>query len=215
MHIKGYIKDIDSDCITITAPFKDYMSVIRQDITECEIRLDDGRRISADQRKKIYALLRDISEWSGHEAEFLKSLMKCDYIANTGNEHFSLSDCSMTTARLFLEHLIEFCIQNGVPCADALYKICPDIGRYVYMCLANNRCCISGGRCELHHVNAVGMGRDRKIIVHEGLEVLPLNRRYHKEIHDIGNAAFCEKYHIEPVKLDKKLCEIYKLRSAA
>lgn len=65
MHIKGYIKDIDSDCITITAPFKDYMSVIKQEITECEIRLDDGRRISADQRKKIYALLRDISEWSG------------------------------------------------------------------------------------------------------------------------------------------------------
>lgn len=30
-----------------------------------EVRLDDGRTISADQRRKIFAIIRDISLWSG------------------------------------------------------------------------------------------------------------------------------------------------------
>lgn len=32
-----------------------------------EVRLDDGRTISVDQRRKIFAIIRDISLWSGHE----------------------------------------------------------------------------------------------------------------------------------------------------
>ena len=32
-----------------------------------EVRLDDGRTISADQRRKIFAIIRDISLWSGQE----------------------------------------------------------------------------------------------------------------------------------------------------
>lgn len=31
-----------------------------------EVRLDDGRTISVDQRRKIFAIIRDISLWSGH-----------------------------------------------------------------------------------------------------------------------------------------------------
>lgn len=37
-----------------------------------EVRLDDGRTISADQRRKIFAIIRDISLWSGQEPEELR-----------------------------------------------------------------------------------------------------------------------------------------------
>ena len=41
-----------------------------------EIRVDDGRRISSDQRKKIYALCRDISDYTGHDVEDLKEKLE-------------------------------------------------------------------------------------------------------------------------------------------
>ncbi|MDQ4679658.1 putative HNHc nuclease, partial [Stenotrophomonas maltophilia group sp. RNC7] len=40
-------------------------------IVQAELRLDDGRTISADQRKKIYATIKDISLHTGHMPEEL------------------------------------------------------------------------------------------------------------------------------------------------
>lgn len=212
MIITGYVQDVDEKSITIVAPFSDQQNLIRKSITECEIRLVDGRSISIDQRKKIYATMRDISLWSGHTPDEIKALTKYDFIAKTGCAYFSLSNTDMTTARGFLEFLVEFCIEHDVPCDDSLISRCPDISKYIYCCLVNKKCCVTGQKAELHHVDAVGSGRNRKDIVHEGMRVLPLTRAMHTQAHSMGNTAFCEKYHLEPVKLDSYLCEIYKIR---
>ena len=37
----------------------------RKKIQNAEIRFDDGRHISAEQRKKAYATIRDIADWTG------------------------------------------------------------------------------------------------------------------------------------------------------
>ena len=66
---------------------------------------------------------------------------------------------------------------------------------------------------ELHHVDRVGMGRDRTDILHEGMEALPLCREHHAEAHTMPDAEFFEKYHLDGgVVLDKTLCRIYKLK---
>ena len=44
-----------------------------------EVRLDDGRTISVDQRRKIFAIIRDISLWSGHEPEELRQYLEWDF----------------------------------------------------------------------------------------------------------------------------------------
>ena len=44
-----------------------------------EVRLDDGRAISADQRRKIFAIIRDISLWSGQEPEELRLYLEWDF----------------------------------------------------------------------------------------------------------------------------------------
>ena len=214
MILQGYIKDVDDSSITIVAPFTDYNNLLRKNITECEIRLDDGRRISADQRKKIYATLRDISFYSGHTPDEMKALSKYDFIAKTGCKYFSLSNTDMTTAREFLQYLIEFCVEHDIPCSDSLIGRSPDISRYVYCCLVNKKCCITGLKCELHHVDAVGMGRDRKDIIHLDYRVLPLTGVMHSKAHNMGNTAFCERYHVTPIRLDKDLCDIYKVKSS-
>lgn len=212
MYVTGYIQDVQPDHLVIVAPYTDYQRLIRQKVTECEIRLDDGRIITADQRKKIYATFRDISLWSGHQPDETKALMKCEYIARTGAPNFSLSNVDVTTARKFLEFLIEFCIEQDIPLAENPIERSPDIGKYIYCCLNHKKCCISGKRAELHHVDAVGMGRDRKDIVHLGYRVLPLSRRFHTEVHTIGEKSFEEKYKVFGIKLTKELCDIWRVK---
>ncbi len=208
----GKVVAFDGTTMLISAQYDNTLEYIRKNITECEIRLDDGRRISADQRKKIYALFRDISLWSGHEPDEVKALLKYEYIARTGAEYFSLSDTDMTTAREFLEFLIEFCISEDIPTRDSLINVTPDISRYIYCCLLHKKCCISGKKAELHHVDAVGMGRDRKDIIHAGYRVMPLSRIYHTEAHTIGQKTFEDKYKVYGIKLTDELCDIWHIK---
>lgn len=211
--INGTIQSYDGQNLTIIAPFANDYLLMKRRISCCEIRLDDGRTISAEQRKKIYATLRDISEYTGHTPEQIKSLMKYDFIAKTGCDYFSLSDVNMTTANEFLNFLIEFCLENDIPTLDSLLDRSPDTARYIYACIANKKCCITQKKCELHHVDAVGRGRNRKDIIHKGMRVLPLTRTLHKEAHDIGKLSFNEKYHVFGIKLDNYLCAIWRIKS--
>lgn len=213
MTITGYIQDYDGQVLKIAAPFNDTYHLTKQQITQCEIRLDDGRTISADQRKKIYATLRDMAACSGHEPAELKEILKYDYMAETDAEYFSLSDCSMTTANEYLSHILEVCIRMGFPLGEEIIKRSPDIARTIYACLAKKVCVCCGDKAELHHVDAVGTGRSRKEIVHEGMRVLPLCRKHHTEAHTMGRDSFCDKYHIFGISLDRYLCDIYRLRT--
>lgn len=211
--VKGFVHGYDGQNLTIVAPFKQDWLLMKRCVNECEIRLNDGRTISADQRKKIYATMRDISEYTGHTPDQIKALMKYDFIARTGCDYFSLSNVDMTTANEFLNFLIEFCLENDIPTLDSLLERSPDTARYIYACIANKKCCITQKKCQIHHVDAVGQGRNRKDIIHKGMHVLPLFWKLHKEAHDIGKQSFCEKYHVFGIKLDDYLCEIWKVRS--
>lgn len=127
-----------------------------------EVRLDDGRTISVDQRRKIFAIIRDISLWSGHEPEELRQYLEWDFCSRAMREWFSLSDCDMTTAREFITYLISFCFHWGVPTKDSLLTQTDDIGKYLYLCLENRRCAICNRPAEVHHVDRIGMGMDRE-----------------------------------------------------
>lgn len=212
MLIQGTIKDFDGNCLTIVAPFNDINGYCKKNLKECEIRLNDGRTISIDQRKKIYATFNDIAYYSGHVPDEIKDLLKYEFIAKTGCDYFSLSNVDVTTAKDFLQFLIEFCIENDIPTKDNLLERSPDIAKYIYVCTLNKKCCITGGKAELHHEHAVGMGRNRKEIIHEGMYIIPLCREKHSECHIVGQVSFNNKYHIFGIKADKYICDIYKLK---
>lgn len=63
-----------------------------KNIHDVSLRLTDTRTISPEQRKKIYATLKDISLYTGYYPEETKEVMKYYYIQQTGNDYFSLSD---------------------------------------------------------------------------------------------------------------------------
>lgn len=184
--------------------------LLQKQVDIIEIRLTDGREISAEQRRKIFALVRDISAWCGHEPEYIRQYTQFDFRLQNGVEPFSLSDCDKTTAREFISYLIEFCFIHAVPTRDTLLNRTDDIGKYLYSCLEYRRCAVCNEKADVHHIDTVGMGRNRDEIIHVGMEAIALCRKHHQEAHTRGNAFF-EENHIYGIKLDEYLCSVLKL----
>ena len=171
----------------------------------------DARRISPEQRRKAYALMGEIAAWSGDTPENVKAALKMDFrlkaLEAMEKRLFSLSDCDMTTARLFITYLIDFMLENDVPSSRPLAEYADDVERYVYACLIHKKCAVCGRKAELHHVDRVGMGRDRREICHIGMQALPLCREHHQEAHQHGDAALLKKYHLATVAIDERIAK--------
>lgn len=185
-----------------------------------EIILPDGRRISPEQRRHCYILISEIAEFiegyrTAETIEDTKQMLKLEFMVRRMEDierrMFSLSDTSMTVAREFITFLIDFIIRHDIPTKVSLLEHCEDVSRYVYSCLVNKKCCICGKPADLHHVQSVGSQGYRDKINHIGLEALPLCREHHTESHTKGQVEFMKQYHLEPIKIDKKIAKIYKL----
>jgi hypothetical protein len=185
--------------------------LLQKQVDEIEIRLTDGRKISADQRRKIFVLVRDISDWCGEEPEYIRKYLMFEFRITNGIKPFSLSDCDRTTAKDFISYLIDFCFNHCVPTRDTLLNRTDDINKYLYSCLAHRKCAVCNAKADIHHIDTVGMGRDRNKIIHLGMEAIALCRGHHEEAHKRGQAFF-DDYHIYGIKLDENLCNILNLR---
>ena len=168
-----------------------------------EVKIDDGRRISSDQRKKIYALIKDISNHTGHHPEYLKEHMKYEFMAQEDKEYFSLSNVDMTTARYFIESILEFCFEWEVPFATKTHELAKEIGNYLYLCLLHKKCAICGKQnAHIHHVDAVGSGRNRNEVDHTQLRLIALCAEHHQETHTIGWETFDKKHKVAGIKVN-------------
>lgn len=185
--------------------------LLQKQVDSIEIRLTDGREISADQRRKIFALIRDISDWCGEEPEYIRKFTTFEYRLQNAIEPFSLSNCDMSTAREYISYLIDFCFNHCVPTRDTLLNRTDDINKYLYSCLVHRKCAVCNKKADVHHIDTVGMGRDRAKILHLGMEAIALCREHHQEAHTRGQAFF-DNYHIYGIKLDENLCKILNLR---
>jgi hypothetical protein len=223
-HCLGYIQDIKEDgTAVINAALPSLVRAFDRKYNEVEIILNDGRRITALQRKKIFALLGEISNFVhgdsyAAEVEQTKEMMKWSFILGRMEEQerrlFSLSNVDETTAREFITYLIDFIIQYDVPTAVPLIENCEDISRMVYACLMAKKCVCCGKPADLHHVDSVGAhGGNRDRINHIGLQCLPLCREHHTSLHTMGNKDFMEKYHLQSVAIDKKIAKLYGLNT--
>lgn len=168
----------------------------RKKIRNAEIRFDDGRHISAEQRKKAYATIRDISDWTGYLPEEMKEILKYQHMMRTGDAYFSLSNCSMDTAREFINTILEFALENGIPLSDNAIERTDDIGRYLYYCLIHKKCAICGKDGEIHHEDAIGMGNDRTKVDDSSYKKICLCREHHTLAHSLGVIRFREMYKV-------------------
>ena len=190
----------------------------------------DKRIISPEQRRKAWALIGEIAAWAGYlsasDKDMVNTDMKREFLITRyknlsqsvleafGKSPFSLSDVDMSTARMYITFLVDFCIEHGVPTKEPLQELADDVQAYVYHCAVNKVCAVCRRHAGIHHVDAVGMGRNRDDIVHVGMEALPLCwgvNGHHQELHQIGNKAFLAKYHLVPIVIDEKIAKLYKL----
>ena len=206
--------------IDIRVPYDNWERYCKREYDDVLVELPDKRPASNEQKAKAHILMKAVGEWSGEgkdKAEFwLKKMFNKDYRESLDKSEFSLATIDMTTAHDFITFLVDFCIEYEVPLGKPLYELCEDIEQYMYQCLRHKTCLICGKHSDLHHCegSTIGMGGDRKTMVHEGLEVMPLCREHHDECHQHGQSAFNEKYHLpHGYILTAELCKLYGLKT--
>lgn len=222
-HVIGLIVDLLKDgTAVIKAKIPNIEQALRRGFLKVEIILWDGRRISCTQRRKCYALLGEIAEYTdgirtAETVDEQKRLLKMEFMLRrmeaTERRMFSLSDCDMSTAREFITYLIDFIIANDIPTRVSLIDNCDDIAAYMYACTMHRKCAVCGRPADIHHCEGsrIGAGADRVKAHQLGREVLPLCRVHHTECHS-DEAGFIEKYHLQKVKLDEQLCKRLKFK---
>lgn len=223
-HVIGLIVDLLKDgTAVIKAKIPNIEQALRRGFLKVEIILWDGRRISPEQRRKCYALLGEIAEYTdgirtAETVDEQKRLLKMEFMLRrmeaTERRMFSLSDCDMSTAREFITYLIDFIIANDIPTRARLIDNCDDIAAYMYACTMHRKCAVCGKVADIHHCEGsrIGAGADRTKVHQLGREVLPLCRVHHTELHAMPESEFIAKYHLQKVKLDEQLCKRLKFK---
>lgn len=217
--VKGKVVDIDENGeVTIKVRYDDWVTFIKRGYKDCLVQMIDSRPLSDKQRKACYALLREIADYAGMGTDSTKEYMKLKFLADdfgeTADKIFSLSNAPMSLVCAFQRYLVRFILDWDIPCSFSLLNFVDDIQDYIYSCLVNKKCAVCGKAAELHHIDHVGMGRDREEIIHEGMEAMSLCRTHHTECHQIGQQSFNDKYHFgKGIELDKTLCRIYGVKA--
>lgn len=183
---------------------KDIYNFIDKNL-QVEIKVDTEKEqekmnmISPEQRKKIYALFNDIAEYTGNGQDYIKEIMKKSFLEYSKYEPFSLANCSRELANDFIEFILQVTFKQGIPIHDMPVNLMDDIERAMLMCIKYKKCAICGREGEIHHVDTIGMGRNREKTDDSDHRKICLCRKHHTEAHQIGWTEFEKKYHVKGV----------------
>ena len=171
----------------------------------CELRFLDPRSFSVDQRKYYYALLGDISAFTGHLIEEIDDNARWKFKALTGRD-ISLSNGSsntkddvvlLTNIALDLAFELNVSLSNKIPVPDK------NLEYYFYKCLTHRKCCICGKHADIDHFDeTVGMGRNRKEVDKTKFTYCALCRSHHTLKHTIGLIEFKKRFHVYGITLN-------------
>ncbi|MBX5320067.1 MULTISPECIES: putative HNHc nuclease [Staphylococcus] len=173
-----------------------------------EVEVPDNKKISIEQRKKIFALCRDIELHWGEPVESLRKRFQAELEIMNGYNEISLSNCSMRIASELIELIIAFMFHHQIPMRVETSKLLSGDKAMLYWATVNRNCVLCGkSNADLAHHYAIGRGANRKKMQHYDYEVLALCRFHHQEQHNIGVKSFDEKYILQDswIKVDDRL----------
>lgn len=173
-----------------------------------EVEVPDNKKLSIEQRKKIFALCRDIELHWGEPVESLRKRFQAELEIMNGYNEISLSNCSMRIASELIELIIAFMFHHQIPMRVETSKLLSGDKAMLYWATVNRNCVLCGkGGADLAHHYAIGRGANRKKMQHYDYEVLALCRFHHQEQHNIGVKSFDEKYILQDswIKVDDRL----------
>lgn len=206
--------------MTVRIPYTNVQRLIHRRYDEVRVELIDGRQRTAEQLRMAWAIMSDIAlaltgdKRNAEEDVYRPLAVKFRHEAwdCLSQEAFHLSEATVTEATAFINYLVDICLEWEIPLSQPLYKNVDDIAHYVWSCAVHKKCAVCGQKAEIHHVESVGMGRDRTEICHIGMKAISLCRGHHQEAHQIGNDRFMSQYHLEPTVIDEKIAKVYHLK---
>lgn len=215
--IKSYIQQDDG---TITAVIegveltnKDFLLLDNGLEVECDVDVIDPYKITGKQRRKVFAMIRDIFDHYGQPMDYLRYMFQKQLEFLHGYEPMSLSNCSRRQASELIELILDFIFQYDIPMRKQTSDLMSNDKYFLYKSIINRTCVICGAvNADLAHYQTVGSGRNRNKINHTDNKVLALCRKHHQIQHDMGMESFNEYYHLENswVDVDFKLNEMLK-----
>ena len=181
---------------------------------EVDVQVVDPFKITGKQRRKIFALVKDIEAHTGSPMDYMRHLF-IEYVRTYYgyDKRISLSDCTRTQASQIIEVTLDWIFHNDIPLAFKTSDLLKSDKSFLYWSTVNRNCVICGKpHAELAHYHAVGRGRNRRKINHIGNQVLALCPSHHIEQHQIGIDSFNEKYklHDSWVDVDDRLNRMLK-----
>ncbi|PAK63246.1 hypothetical protein B9K00_12385 [Staphylococcus caprae] len=181
---------------------------------DVDVRVSDPFKITDKQRRKIFALVKDIEAHTGQPFEYMREMFQ-NYVSFLyGYEkRLSLSDCSRAQANQIIEATLDWIFHNNIPLNYKTSDLLKNDKSFLYWSTVNRNCVICGKpHSDLAHRFAVGKGRNRNKIDHYGNQILALCRNHHSEQHQIGIDTFNNKYHLADswVDVDEKLNKMLK-----
>ncbi|MFT9493402.1 putative HNHc nuclease [Anaerosolibacter sp.] len=200
--ITGYRETEQGTELLVIIPDRHYVSKIRRFATEGKvqalIQIDDSRRISIEQLRKSHALMNEIANYLGELPDYFKALMKSWYVEVYGDlkDGFSMADMSIDQARRFINLVIEFAFEMDIPLRFEEIPSIVEVDGFLYLCLKKKKCAVCGKDAEIHHWDAIGMGRDRREVDDSDHRKIALCREHHSEGHTIGRDTFQAKYYV-------------------
>ena len=206
--IKQYKKTNDGVYLKVFVQDKEILDEIMRYKTKTgNLKLDDNRRISAKQLKRIYLTIKDIANHLGYFPKEAEQLLIENFNISYNENLTSIPECSMSLARKFLAYLLEFCLQYTVPLSDYAVNRIDNIESYISLCLLYRRCAVCGDIADIHHAldDKIQMGNNRNKINHVGRKAIPLCRTHHTQLHSMSENDFYKKYSIKPIPLTEEM----------
>ena len=183
---------------------------------DVNIEIQDGKKITVKQRKKIFALVNDIEGHTGQPRDWLR-LMFQDYLTTLKgySKRLSLSDCTRKQAGELIDVILAWTFEHDIPLNYKTSDLMKQDQTFLYLATVHRKCVICGRRGELAHHKAIGRGANRKKMDHYGYEVLALCREHHQSQHNMGVESFDKLHHLENswVPVNKRLNDMLKGRS--
>lgn len=173
-----------------------------------DVTVPDNKLLTNDQRKKIFALCRDIELYWGEPVEALRQRFQTELEIMNGYDRISLRDCTKRIASELIELIVAFMFHHQVPMRVETSELLQGEKAMLYWATVNRNCVICGSpESDLAHYETVGRGMNRKTMNHHGKHVLALCRKHHNQQHDIGVKSFDDLYHLHNswIAVDDKL----------
>jgi hypothetical protein len=205
--IKSYIQEDNGNITAVISGLhldnKDFLLLDNGLEVECDVIINDPYKITDKQRRKVFAMIRDIFNHYGQPMDYLRYMFQKQLEFMKGYEPISLSNCSRRQAGELIELILDFIFTHNIPIHKATSELMSNDNYFIYKSTINRICVVCGTPdADLAHYQAVGRGRNRNKINHYGNKVLALCRFHHNQHHDMGMDSFNKKYHLTDAWVD-------------